>query len=113
MSSTYYKMKASTYSPIREIGIAVKEYVNAENVGENFYSLGDVNVYILSMEKYFFRNGSYAGLTVVLTEHGTDKTADIIGSGGGEGFFNVSWGANTDFANSAKEILSKQGFRYC
>ena len=113
MSSTYYKLKASTSESIRDIGIAMREYVDAENVGEQFHSLGDANVYILSMERYFFRNGSYAGLTVVLTEHGTEKTADIIGSGGGEGFFNVSWGANTDFANKAAEILRKFGFRSC
>jgi len=65
---------------------------------------------LLSFEKYFMRNGSYASLTVLLTENGNVQTADIIGSGGGEGIFNLSWGANSDFADMAERVLSKNGF---
>lgn len=38
------------------------------------------------------------------------QTADIVGSGGGEGLFNISWFANSDLADSAEKILQKYGF---
>ena len=68
-----------------------------------------VNVHVLTFEKFYFRNGSYASLTVVLTENNDEKTADIIGSGGGEGLFNISWGANSSFARDAENILRDYG----
>ncbi len=49
-------------------------------------SLDDVSVILLSFEKYYMRNGGYASLTVMLVESEDAQTADIIGSGGGEGF---------------------------
>lgn len=110
MSGIYTKMTAKTDASIREIGAAIRSNISCENVGESYYCLGEVEVFILSNEKYFFRNGSYASLTVVLTEKGTNKTADVIGSGGGEGLLNISWGANSNLSNKAIEVLSRYGF---
>lgn len=33
------------------------------------------------------------------------------GSGGGEGIFNISWGANSEFADDAADILRGMGFQ--
>jgi len=38
------------------------------------------------------------------------QTVDCIGSGGGEGLFNISWGANRNFAKLGYEELLKLGF---
>ena len=65
---------------------------------------------LLSCEKYFFRNGSYASLNVMFTEFDGVQTADIVGSGGGEGLFNISLFANSDFAESAEKVLKNCGF---
>ena len=65
---------------------------------------------LFSGEKYFFRNNSYASLNILFTEFDGVQTADIIGSGGGEGLFNISWFANSDLADSAEKILQKYGF---
>ena len=65
---------------------------------------------LVSCEKFFFRNGSYASLNVMLTEFDGVQTADIVGSGGGEGLFNISLFANSDFAESAEKILQNCGF---
>lgn len=64
----------------------------------------------LAFERYYFRNGSYASLSVMLTENGEEQTADIVGSGGGEGIFNIGLGANTDFAEMAADVLRQNGF---
>lgn len=65
---------------------------------------------LLSCEKFFFRNGSYASLNVMLTEFDGVQTADIVGSGGGEGLFNISLFANSDFATGAEKVLQSYGF---
>ena len=57
-----------------------------------------------------FRNGRYAGLTVMLTETEESQTADITGFGGREGLLNISWGANSEIAERAAEILESCGF---
>lgn len=46
----------------------------------------------------------------MFTETVDTQTADITGFGGGEGLFNLSWGANTHFAEEAVRILKRYGF---
>ena len=111
MSGVSIKMEGRCFNSINEVAVAIKNETNAELICENYHHIDLVNVSVLAFEKYFFRNGSYASLTVVLTENGDEKTADIIGSGGGEGLFNISWGANAEMAEKAERILSKYGFR--
>ena len=47
----------------------------------------------------------YAALTIIVENESERSRATIIGSGGGEGFFNISYGTNSDFVNSAAEAL--------
>ena len=65
---------------------------------------------LLSCEKYFFRNGNYASLNVMLTEFDGVQRADIVGSGGGNGLTNFSWWANDELAEDAQHILEGMGF---
>lgn len=65
---------------------------------------------LLSYEKFYWRNSSYAGLQVLLTETETQQEATLIGSGGGAGMLNVSWGANQNFAECAEKALQQMGF---
>lgn len=111
MAGVIIKMKCSpgreTVSVLAEI---LKKEINAELVCESIKNVGGGKVLLLSFERYYFRNGSYAGLTVMVAEDDYGQTADIIGSGGGEGLFNVSWGANQSFADMASRILKGYGF---
>lgn len=111
MGSVNIRMKGNHSKSIEKISNILKEEINAQLVAENQRSYSDVNVILLSFEKYFMRNGSYASLTVLLTEDEIKQTADIIGSGGGEGIFNLSWGANSNFADMAERVLSMNGFK--
>ena len=65
---------------------------------------------LLSCEKYFFRNGNYASLNVMLTEFDGVQRADIVGSGGGSGLMNFSWWANDELAEDAQKALEAMGF---
>ncbi|MDE5996265.1 MAG: hypothetical protein K2G56_05040 [Eubacterium sp.] len=111
MGSVNIKMKGNKVKSIKELSRILESEIRAELVAKSQRSYDDVHVVLLSFEKYFMRNGSYASLTVMLTENEDVQTADIIGSGGGEGLFNISWGANSDFADMAERILRKNGFK--
>lgn len=65
---------------------------------------------LLSFERYFMRNGNYAALTVLLSRETDSTGAVVIGSAGGGGLLNLSWGANRSFAEDAERILLQSGF---
>ena len=96
---------------LSELAEILKREVSAELICEELKSLGSGGVLLLAFEKYYFRNGSYASLTVMITEDCGYQSASIIGSGGGEGILNVSWGAIQSFANMALNTLQDYGFR--
>ena len=110
MSSVNIKMKRDKSKEIKQLAGILKGEINAELVCDSRRSLDDVSVILLSFEKYYMRNGGYASLTVMLVESEDAQTADIIGSGGGEGIFNISWGANSEFAEMAERVLYRYGF---
>ena len=111
MSSVSIKMVGNGTNSIQSLSVQMVNEINAELVAQSIKNLGNASVALLSFEKYYMRTGSYAGLTVMLTEDGGRQTADIIGFGGGGGLFNVSWGANSNFAEMAQTILNRHGFR--
>lgn len=111
MGSVNITMRGNHSKSIKEISAALIREISAELIAESRRSYDNVHIDLLSFEKYYMRNGSYASLTVLLTEDEEKQTADIIGSGGGEGIFNFSWGANSDFADMAERILSRNGFK--
>lgn len=104
------KMIAHHQLPIEEIAEHLKEQEPGELVTEIPRHSDGQKVVLLVFEKYYWRNGSYANLTVLLTETPELQTADIVGSGGGEGILNFSWGANEHFAEEAARILAECGF---
>lgn len=112
MSSTIIKMNGNGKTSIEALSTILKEEIQAELVSEIWRGTEDLKIMLLTFEKYYLRNGSYASLTVMVTQMSDVQTADIIGYGGGEEIFNISWGANSNFANSAHKILHENGFLY-
>ena len=111
MSGACIKMIRNKQTTIQHISNIIKNDINAELVSESLRTSDSMNVILLTFEKYYFRNGSYASLSVMLTESSDFQTADIIGSGGGEGLFNFSLGANSNFAEITANILEQNGFK--
>ena len=97
--------KINTIDRICEV---IKEDLAAELVCEE-KMLND-SVALLCFEEFYFRCKGYVALTVMITESDTYQEAVIAGMGGGDGLANISWGANSSFANKAEKSLIKLGF---
>lgn len=110
MSSLTIQMTGNNTTPIAETVHALRQSLDGACISEIWRELGDATAVLLSYEKYFFRNGSYTGLTILLTESTSTQHADIIGFGGGEGLLNISWGSNSEYADDAAHILQSLGF---
>ena len=110
MSNKIYNLKSSSKANITYITNDLIKKMSGELVSTEIQDVNNGQVILMVFEKLFMRNGSYANLTVMLTDDNEIQKAVIIGSGGGEGLFNISWGANSDFADEAKEILEENGF---
>lgn len=110
MSCKTIRMYGNCKLSMNDLLFHLRKELPGEFVAKAEYSFADGKTALLVYEKYFFRNGSYANLTILLSEQDGKQTADLIGSGGGEGLFNFSWGANSNFAGTAAKILEKYGF---
>lgn len=111
MSALTIKMTGDNSMPIANVVRELKQSIGGEYISESWHEFGDVTAVQLSYEKFFLRTGSYTGLTVMLTQSAGAQYADIVGFGGGEGLFNISWGSNSEYANDAADILRFLGFR--
>lgn len=105
-------MKKLKTGELKDIVKSVRKslMMDAEVLCEHWREYDEVKACLLSFEKYYFRNGSYASLSMMFVEANGFQTVDCIGSGGGEGLFNISWGANRNFAKLGYEELLKLGF---
>ena len=112
MGATTVKVKKLKSEELRDIVKTVRKSlaIEAEVLGEHWRECGGIKVCLLSFEKYYFRNGSYANLSMMFMEANGIQTVDCIGSGGGNGLLNLSWGANRNFARLGYEELLKLGF---
>ena len=111
MAGVAISMVADNSKSIEELAAILKREIDGELVYDSPRRLDSAVAWLLSFERFYFRNGSYATLTIMLTERENHKTADIIGSGGGEGLFNISMGANASFASMAVDLLQQCGFK--
>ena len=112
MASVHRKMTAGHTTEFSSIIDELRDGISAELVARVEDSFGEARAAMLSFEKFYFRTGSYAGLTVYLTDNGSDlATAHILGFSGGGGILNISWGANANFAAQAERILRGFGFQ--
>jgi len=68
-------------------------------------------LYMMVFEKFYWRNSSYTSLSVVVTGDSQASYVDIIGAGGGEGLFNLSWGSEEEFVDDMKDLLRDHGFQ--
>lgn len=96
---------------IAEAAARLTKELDAEFVNRSEHRSGEMCCILLNFERLFpWRGSGYTALTVLLTQTGERSTADIIGMGGGEGFLNISNGANRKLATMAAEVLEKDGF---
>ena len=110
MAGTTVCMNAEKQCTLQEIHEKIHYIEGAEQVSKTAYDINGVTIWILVYEKFYMRTGSYASLTVTLTEYQQEQTACIIACGGGNGIVNNSFGANRNFARACVEALETCGF---
>ena len=110
MAGTTIRMTAQKQYSLPQICQKLSSVPDVERVAHIDYSVGEVQTVLLVYERHYLRVSSYASLTILLTEHGQTQTADLVSSGGGEGYFNLSLGANRKFAKEFAKLLGECGF---
>ncbi len=111
MANVFKLKNLSSNKKITELAGIIEENFDGELVCSELQELNNnTKVLVMNYEKYYFRVSSYVGLTIVITEFNGAQTAVITGFGGGNGLFNISWGANGSFAGDMVELLKELGF---
>ena len=115
MSSAYSVCKRASHESLERLSEKVEARLTdkgAELVYKNIHTEGGLEVLLLVFEKFYFRTASYASLTIQCI-HCDDQRAIVVGTGGGKGIPNISYGANKSFAKDAVETLKEFGFTEC
>jgi hypothetical protein len=102
--------------------IIQKDYKTVHRLITNYYddyntinnSQVDEDTYFLVCEKYFFRNGSRASLSIVISQIDTYSCKlEAVGSGGGQGmFFKFDWGAKGSFERDITMLLEQKDIKF-
>lgn len=110
MAGATIHMTAKKQNTLQHIHEKIHYIEGAEQISKSTQTINGVTIWILAYEKYYFRTGSYASVTVTLTEYEQEQTACVIASGGGGGIVNVSYGANRNLAKAFVQALETCGF---
>ena len=114
MSSEVIKLRKVTQDDLSTLADQIARYNSSSDlVLSQIRHVDHVDILLMVFEKYFMRNGSMAVLTVEVVSDGNNQTATVVGTGGGQGIFNISWGANSDYAYETAEFLESIGFKEC
>ena len=71
----------------------------------------EMKAILLVFDKYYMRTDNRTSLSVMVSGGGGVVNVDAAGSGGGQGaLFRFNWGAEEDFVDVVRDILSRRGF---
>lgn len=84
----------------------VKGSISGTLVDQHVRRIGEHEVYVVILEKYYMRSSNRASLTVTIDNFEGKTKVHAVASGGSEGvFFRFDWGAGNNFANSVENAL--------
>lgn len=84
--------------------------MSCEQVGGIHHGTGTAEMCVMVFEKYFWRNGNYASLTVSIFGHNKKIIVDAVASGAGGGLLNLSRAADEEFVEAVEAALKSRGF---
>ena len=96
--------KALVRRAITQLGVSV------EVAGKLEHSLGDAELYVIVIEKYFLRTGDYTSLTIVVTGDDVRSRVEAIPAGAGGGALNIRLGADKRFAEDFGHAMRDAGY---
>lgn len=71
------------------------------------YENHSVDMSVLSSEEYYFRNSSTQLNMIIAKKKDSFILVDVIGSAGGTGIFNISWGSEKGYIKTVRKVLDK------
>jgi hypothetical protein len=81
--------------------------LNRDKIHEEYHTPAeDAEFCVLVFEKYYFRTGGRAALTVIMENLRGDNKVRCISAGSAESLISFDWGAGQSFVNKVKDILS-------
>ena len=95
----------------REAIDAVENYVVRGSISGTLVdryvrSVGEYEIHVIILEKYYMRSSNRASLAVTIDNFGGETKVHAVASGGSEGvFLRFDWGAGRNFANSVEAAL--------
>ena len=115
MSSAIYYFKRQSCDELKRLSQYIidrvrEDIVSPELVVNKIEKHDIVEVLLLVFEKYYLRTSSMAVLVFQCISNGTEQTATVVGTGGGNGLFNYSMGANKKIADTFSKHLKDIGF---
>ena len=102
------KLRTDTLFNIRILAEELKARLLSDFICEEPCCCG--NAVLLCFEQYYVRVSSFASLSVMISHEPDSTRAVIVGSGGGTGVLNLSWGANKSIAENSEKIFLDRGF---
>ena len=76
------------------------------------YENHSVDMSILSSEEYYFRNRSTQLNMIIAKKIESCILIDVLGSAGGTGIFNISWGSEKGYIKTVHKIINKFSEEY-
>lgn len=84
----------------------VRNSISGTLVDRYVRRLGEHEVHVVVLEKYYMRSGNRASLTVTIDNLDGQTKVHAVASGGSEGvFMRFDWGAGNNFANIVESAL--------
>ena len=114
MSSTVIRMRSESKTDLKDLSQAIinsSDMAEAELILEQLSDANDAKVLLLVFERFYLRNSSMTANIIQIIDDGQKQSATIVGTGGGDGIFNISWGTNSNFACKAANALAALGYR--
>ncbi|MGD6855117.1 DUF6054 family protein [Bacillus infantis] len=82
------------------------EPLNTDKIHEEYHTPAEgIEFCVLVFERFYFRTGGRASLTVIMENVRGDNKVRCISAGSAESLISFDWGAGKSFVNKVKEIL--------
>ena len=99
-----------TISPVAAMDVietfVVEGSISGTLVDRYVRRLGEHEVHVIVLEKYYMRSSNRASLSVTIDNFDGQTKVHAVASGGSEGvFMRFDWGAGRNFANSVESAL--------
>ena len=109
MAKYQKRLRASFSSTLAKLERGIENSgLSVQLVDQSTITLNGVKVAVRVYDKYFFRNGNRASLTLTVVGDQDDVTVSAIGAGGGSGvLFNFSLGAEDNLVELVQRIVEE------